>query len=194
MDGYPPSMRNRFTVKKPEAADCAVFFHPGEPVFDRLASTVTGLFADDALRGAAFVDAQAHAPYAFQLALVNVIRRADPTLPALARPELVESLLVGLCQNGKITRGYAEQLLLLRDTNGSRAAAPQEAAAFAARAHLAEAYAREIGRGLSGEHRARVEKSVTERRELLRAGYDYEEADSARSTPAAAGEGERRRP
>lgn len=177
MDAYPPEMRNRFSVKKPKVADHAVFFHPGEPVFDRLSAWVMGRFERDALRGGVFVDAHAQEPYAFHLALVTVVRRADPTLPAFARAEVVESRLVGLRQNSHVETCPVEHLLMLRGGRGVPATAQKEAKAIAAQVGLAEGYARDFGQGLAAEHRTRVSKSVAERQALVQAGYDYEEAD-----------------
>ena len=37
LETYPPARRQRLTVHKPKDADEALFLHPGEPVFDRLA-------------------------------------------------------------------------------------------------------------------------------------------------------------
>src|SRR5262249_15936510 len=55
LDASPPERRNRLSVKKPPESARAVFFHPGEPVFDWLQTSITSRFQDDALRGGVFV-------------------------------------------------------------------------------------------------------------------------------------------
>jgi len=93
-----------------------IFLHPGEPVFDRFRAYTCDRFAEDALRGAIFIDPTATQPYFFHLAQVTVIRQADPTLRPFQRGEVLESRLIGLkqWQDGRIEPCAPEQLLLLR--------------------------------------------------------------------------------
>lgn len=177
MDAYPPEKRNRFSVRKPRDSEHAVFLHPGEPVFDKVQTSVTGRFEREALRGGVFVDAHAHEPYGFHLARVTVVRRADPSLPALARPDVIESRLIGIKQNSHTEECAVEHLMLLRGTVGVPASAQREAADLAAHLDVPEAYARTVGRTLAQEHRSRVAASVAQRQEYVRASYDYEEID-----------------
>ncbi len=136
-----------------------------------------GDFAEDALRGGVFVDAQASAPYAFHLALVRVVRRADPDLPALSRPEVVESRLVGLRQNGHVEEcpGSSSSCSVVGPAYQPPPATRPPPSPLTSIS--AEAYARDLGRALAETHRTDLEKSVAERQALLRAGYEYEELD-----------------
>lgn len=179
MGSYPPDKRNRFSVRKPSESEHAVFFHPGEVVFDRLQSWVTSRFEQDALRGGVFVDANALEPYGFHLARVTVVRRADSRLSALSRPEVVENRLVGIKQNSHVEACPVEHLMLLRGAYGIPVTARGEAADLAAQRDKPASYARNLGRALADEHRARVAASVVHRKAHVCAGYDYEEADLA---------------
>ena len=101
-----------------------IFLHPGEPVFERLRTTVCGKFADQALRGGVFIDPQADQPYLFHLASVSIIRRSDSLLPALEKEELLEERLLGFRQHrdGTIQPCPVEHLLLLRGDQTTRSA------------------------------------------------------------------------
>ncbi|XYI02068.1 helicase-related protein [Sorangium sp. So ce1128] len=179
MDTYPPSIRNHFSIQKPKDPDRAIFFHPGEPVFERLRNRVMYHHERDALRGAVFVDAHAREPYAFHLALVTVARRADPSLPALKHPEPVESRLVGLRQNGKIDLTPLEHLLLLKGAEAMPMAARTYAREVERGLDRAATAARAFGESLVEAHRKRVRKTAAERAEQLRAAYDYQEIELA---------------
>jgi superfamily II DNA or RNA helicase/transcriptional regulator with XRE-family HTH domain len=180
METYPVEKRNRFCLRKPRDRDNAVYFHPGEPVFDRLRTWVVDRFEPHTRRGGVFLDPHASEPYAFHMALVTVRRRGDPALAALSRPEIIESRLVGLTQNGNIAACPVEYLLLLRGGQGVPASAHEAVAEAAAGLPAATAFLREeIGREIVERHRRRLEESVPARETYLRQGYDYQEADLA---------------
>ncbi|HYW84901.1 MAG TPA: helicase-related protein, partial [Spirochaetia bacterium] len=122
LESYQPARRNRLTVLKPKDATDVIFLHPGEPVFERLRTTVCGRFADPALRGGIFVDPQADQPYLFHLASVSIVRKADTALRALEKEELLEERLLGFRQNGDgtIQPCPVEHLLLLRGNSTTR--------------------------------------------------------------------------
>ncbi len=182
LETYPPELRDRLTVHRPEEDSEAVFLHPGEPVFDLFRARVCSGFGPEALRGAVFVDPCARRPYMFHLALIEVERRRDPAFQAFAREETLECRLVGVRQDeaGKILECPVEHLLLLRGGNG----VPVEAARFVAKAQdsldAARAFILErIARPLADEHRVRLTGSLTEREEFMRRGYDYQDAELA---------------
>ncbi len=184
IESYPSEKRNRFTITKPrpEDAPTTVFFHPGEPVFDRLRAWIAARFERDAQTGAAFIDPYATAPYVFHIARVSVVRRAEATLPPLARDELVESRLVGvrLDESGRGEACPVEHLLLLRGGQGVPTAARRFASTIAGRLATTEAYVEDhLVRPLVEEHRARLTAKVPEREDAIRRAYDYQEADLA---------------
>ena len=80
LEAYSPRERECLTVVRPEFKETAVWVHPGEPVFERFRAIVGDRLGDDALRGAVFVDPTAAKPYVFHVALVHVIREADPAI------------------------------------------------------------------------------------------------------------------
>lgn len=184
IESYPSERRNRFAITKPkpEAATTTVFFHPGEPVFDRLRAWISMRFERDALTGAAFIDPYATTPYVFHLARVSIIRRAEATLPSLQREELIESRLVGvrLEDEGKIEACPVEHLLLLRGGQGVPTAARRFAATVAGRIASTHAYIEErLARPLVDEQRARLLARLAAQEEAIRRGFDYQEADLA---------------
>ena len=114
MDAYPETLRGRLTVHRPEAADSALWMHPGEPVFERFCAALLARQAREALRGAIFIDPHAEAPYLLHLAQTSLLRRSGNAW------EVVESRPVGLRQEGggSIATCPLEHLLLLRGAHG----------------------------------------------------------------------------
>lgn len=182
LEAYPLELHNRLTVYKPENKRDAIFLHPGEPVFDRFREYVCGRFAQAALQGGVFVDANAQQSYLFHLALISVVRKADPTQRQLAREEVLESRLIGLKQlaDGQIEEAPPEYLTLLKEAEGI----PPQAIPWVAKAQesceLAKAYALEsVAQSLVVERRQELVETLPERIDFLRRGYDYQEAELA---------------
>jgi superfamily II DNA or RNA helicase/transcriptional regulator with XRE-family HTH domain len=183
LEAYLPEQRENLTVYRPKPGEPpAIYLHPGEPVCERLRALVTDRYGREALRGATFVDPTATAPYLFHLATLTVIRQADERYAALNREESLECRLIGLRQeeNGQIEVCPVEHLLLLKGLPASAghtaalvakaAKAVDEARAFAL-THVAMPAAEEI--------RGRLQADLTERLEMLRRGYDLQEAELA---------------
>lgn len=182
METYSMAQVNRLTVHTPETADPAIWLHPGEPLFDRLQDHICTKLAREALKGGIFVDPTATSPYLFHLALVTVERQADPDLPALAQAETLEYRLVGLKQEegGQIEACPVEHLLLLRSGQTIPPAAIHFAATVNESRDFAEAYALErSARVLADDRRQAILATLPEREDLLRRGYDYQEAELA---------------
>ena len=72
LEDYPPAVRNRLRIRRPEAGEACIWLHPGEPVFDALCSRVVEVFADDARRGAIFIDPRADEVSLWHLAALSV--------------------------------------------------------------------------------------------------------------------------
>jgi len=182
LETYPAEQRNRLTVHRPTDGAEAVFLRPGEPVFDRFRACICARFAKQALKGGVFVDPTAQRPYMLHLALITVSRKADRSLPALARDDVLEYRLVGLKQeeDGPVEKCPVEHLLLLKGGHGI----PQSVRRFADTArdsrNLARAYAMEnVARPLADERRRALLDSLPEREDFIRRGYDYQEAELA---------------
>ena len=187
LEHYPEEARGRFAVRKPDGRRDAVWLHPGEPVFDRLSGAVLERFGEDALRGAAFVDPAADAPYLFHLARATVVRENGAPSPEMA-PETVESRLVGLRQtaDGAIEESPVERFLLLRGL--PRFAPGRVPLAASARRMAAEAaaFARErVAEGLAQSRRARIRSDLPARLEAVARGFDHREAELAAARAAA---------
>src|SRR6266699_3690018 len=119
LERYAPEARETCTLYHPNSEEQVVFLHPGESVFDRFRSYICDRFAEDAQRGAIFIDPTVQQPYFFHLVQVAVVRVADPTLHAFTRSETLESRLLGLkqWQDGTIEECSPEHLLLLRGSD-----------------------------------------------------------------------------
>ncbi|MDI6709990.1 MAG: helicase-related protein [Bacillota bacterium] len=183
LEMYEPAARERLTVYKPREGEQAVFLHPGEPLFDRYRALVRGRFAERALRGGVFVDPYADRPYFFHLALVRVMRRADPALPgALGRDELLELRLVGLRRDetGGIRECPVEHLMLLRGGQGVPAVCIPFVATVNAACAQARAFALEKVAAPAAEARRRaLLATLAEREAFIVRGYAYQEAELA---------------
>jgi len=192
---YPDETRHRFTVYKPNNQETAIWLHPGEPVFDRISATILGRYANDALRGAVFVDPNTTEPYLFHIALVFVERTTSGGQAAsddwLGHRETdgpsheaapVESRLVGLRQtkDGTTEEWPVEHLLLLRGL--SRFAPSRVPLTVLARKIVPEAaaFARdEIGQQIVLTHRQRLLDELPTRIGFVIRGFDYQTAELA---------------
>src|SRR5207237_7092962 len=133
------------SIPRDVAEERVIFLHPGDPVFDRFRAYTCDRYADDALRGAIFIDPLASHPYFFHLAQVTVIRQADPALRAFQRAEVLEARLIGLkqWQDGRIELCAPEHLLLLRGAGDLPASVVSFAASADEQLQLARDFARE---------------------------------------------------
>ena len=182
LETYPPERRNRLTVVKPKDATDVIFLHPGEPVFERMRSTVCGRYADHALRGGIFVDPHANQPYLFHLTSISIIRRADPSLRALERDELLEERLLSFRQfaDGTIEPCPVEHLLLLREKKTTRPPFHDLVArSWELLAAASGRIAAEIAEPIAAERRRRCLDTLASRIEFVTRGYEYQESDLA---------------
>ncbi len=177
LERYGPQARDACTVYPPRNGEEAIFLHPGEPVFDRIRAYVCARFAEDALRGATFIDPTVQQPYFFHLAQVKVVRQADPTLRPFAREELLESRLIALkqWQDGTIEGCSPEHLLLLRGGHDLPASVVNFAATADDAVQLAVTFAREqIVEQMLEERRQGLLKDMPERSEMIERSFIYQ--------------------
>ena len=182
LEHYAPEARETCTLYHPSNGEQVVFLHPGEPVFDRFRSYVCDRFAEDAQRGAIFIDPTVQHPYFFHLVQVAVVRVADPTLRAFNRSETLESRLLGLkqWQDGTIEECSPEHLLLLRGS----ADLPPSLVSFAASADtasvMATLFAREqVVENMAQECRQALFNDMPLRQEFIERSFIYQAADLA---------------
>ena len=184
LETYPPALRDRYTVYAPRAGEQAIFLHPGEPAFDRFRAFVCARFAPQAQRGAVFVDPTAERPYFYHLAQIVITRQADPLLPALRHPAVIEYRLVGLRQpeGGEVEVCPVESLLLLRGSPNLPLAARSFAATIEAASELAQVYAlAQVAEGTAEERRHALRQSLPEREAFLENGFTYQAAELAQA-------------
>lgn len=154
----------------------------GEPFLDRYRDIFCGKFADDALRGAVFVDPLAERPYFFHIALTNARRRSDASFPeAFAQDAVLEQRLVGLRHEpGKaVEQAPVELLMVLQD--GKPEASLAGVVVKTAESHaIVESFLTEhIVRPMAKKHRDDLLASIPEREDFIKRGFDYEESDLA---------------
>lgn len=182
IESYPPEAQTQFTVYRPDATTEAIFLHPGEPVFEALRRAVVDQFGATARKGGVFIDATATQPYLFHVALVTVVRAADPTVPGLEREETIEQSLVALRQevDGAIQPLPVEHLLLLK---GGEGITPSAIGLVAVAHQLAEAasdHLRErVARPLAATRREEALATQESEELFVRRGFDYRDAELA---------------
>ena len=190
LESLPPETCGRLSIERPAERGSACFLRPGEAVFDALQATVTSSFAIAALRGGAFVDPTATAPYMFHLAEVGIVRRGDPLRADPEVDEILERRLVGVRHGGTDLPGLppameicpVEHLLLLRGHPGY----PAEHAALAATAPEAAVQVEEflvtavLSRAVA-ERRRIATDALPEREQFVRCGFDCHDAELAAS-------------
>jgi superfamily II DNA or RNA helicase/DNA-binding XRE family transcriptional regulator len=182
LESYPTESRDRFVFSRPDGVNSVIWLHPGEPVFERFRSLVSNKLMDQALRGSVFVDPTADKPYLFHLAVIKVLRKADPQFRELSREEVLECKLVALkqCEGSELTICPVEQLLLLRGALGippmaQRLALDAENAREQAEAFLLERVCRET----AIQRKKKLESSIPEREAFITRGFDFQEAELA---------------
>lgn len=178
LEAYPVEQRvseaapseHRLTVYKPENRRDAIFLHPGESVFDRFREYVCGRFAQAALKGGVFIDANAQQPYLFHLALISVVR-TDPT-QRQSRKEMLESRIIGLKQSeSEVVEAAPEYLTLLKEGEGIPPLATFLVAKTQECCEIAKAYALEsVTQSLVVERRQALLDTLSEREGFLRRG------------------------
>jgi superfamily II DNA or RNA helicase/transcriptional regulator with XRE-family HTH domain len=190
---YPERARDHFSVARPTDLQDVIWLHPGEPVFEHFRALVDERLGDAGTRGAVFVDptsdlpavpatAQAGKPYLFHLALLSIVRKADPDLPDLGKEEVLDCRLVGVKQyeGAEIALCPVEHLLLLKGGRGLPASAQRLAVAANDDKELARAYlAERIAREMALERKKRCLESLPEREGFIRRGFDYQELELA---------------
>jgi SNF2 family DNA or RNA helicase len=179
---YPEKSRDNFSVVRPTDRKDVIWLHPGEPVFERFRALTTERLADVGTRGAVFIDPSAAKPYLFHMALLSVVRRADPEVPDFAHEEVLECRLVGICQQegSEICVCPVEHLLLLKGGHGLPASAQRLAVAATEQKELARAYlAERIARRMALDRKKTLADSIPEREGFIRRGFDYQESELA---------------
>lgn len=178
IETYPLEARQRLMVSRPGLGEEAIWLHPGEPVFDAISGDVLDRFGLEALRGAAFVDPHAKEASLFHVASVTVLRRS-PT-----GNDILEHRLVGLRQeaNGEVQEWPVEWLLLLRGAqNVMPGAYPIGRECLRLLREAGEWLTDVRGAGLVTAHRAVIETDLPQRLDLVKAGYNRQEAELARA-------------
>ncbi|MBE0537365.1 MAG: DUF3883 domain-containing protein [Phycisphaerae bacterium] len=184
LDVYPARQRDRLTVVRPgpDQKISRIWVHPGEPVFEQFRATVSDRLGDQALRGAVFVDPTADKPYLFHLALVDVIRQADPDIPDLADEKVLDCQLVGVKQfeGADVALCPVEHLLLLKGGQGLPAAAQRLAGISEKLKEQAEAFMVErVARQMAMQRHQALLDTLAERERFIRRGFDFQEAELA---------------
>jgi SNF2 family DNA or RNA helicase len=179
---YPEEARACLSVSRPGESKDSIWLHPGEPLFEHFRTLVRDRLMDEGKRGAIFVDPTSEKPYLFHMAILSIVRKADPEIPQLAKEEVLDCRLVGVKQyeGAEISLCPVEQLLLLKGGRGLPPSAQRLAVAAreqkeVARGFLAERMAREMAL----ERKKRLLTSLPEEERFIRRGFDYQEAELA---------------
>jgi len=179
---YPEEARDSFSVSRPVGRKDTIWLHPGEPVFERFRALVSDRLADEGRRGAVFVDPASGRPYLFHMALLSIIRKADPELTDLSQEEVLDCRLVGVKQyeGAEIAFCPVEHLLLLKGGHGLPASAQRLAVVANEDKELARSYlAERMAREMALERKNELLESLPERESFIRRGFDYQELELA---------------
>ena len=182
LEVYSVAERKCLTLVRPDRRDSAVWVHPGEPVFERFREIVSERLGEDALQGAVFVDPSVDRPYVFHVALVHVIRQADPTFPDLATEDVLDCRLVGVRQTegADLSLCPVEQMLLLRGGVGLPPAAQRLAGISEQLREQAGAFVSErVARELAIERRNQLLADLPDREQYIQRGFNFQETELA---------------
>ena len=187
LEVYTPTQRTHVTVYKPQDPAEGLFLHPGEVLFDRFLELVRTRLGGKALMGSVFIDPSATKPYIFHLALANLKRQKDLSIPDFVRDEVLEYRLAGLKQGeaGEIEECPVEYLLLLRDGDRIPSAVRRFAFTASDSRDAVRAFAIEhVASPLVDSRRHTLLQSLPEREDFLRRGFDYQDGELAASRSA----------
>ena len=185
LEAYSDAARGRLTVYQPKDRERAVWLHPGEPVFDAIASAVLSRCGASALRGAVFVDPHATEAYLFHVGLAAVHQQlpaADQDSGPEAAARLLESRLIGLRQSadGTVQESAVERLLLLCGATGRAPSLEPLAAQARGLVPAAAEFARgQVAERLAADHRQRLAAALPSRVEFANRGFDFQAAELA---------------
>ncbi|MBI2841718.1 MAG: DUF3883 domain-containing protein [Acidobacteria bacterium] len=182
LDVYPRRLHDRMTVSRPVLAKDGIWVHPGEPLFERFRTLVNDRLGPEARRGAVFIDPEADRPYLFHLAIVSIVREADPQIPELATEQQRECRLVGVRQfeGTEVENCPFERVLLLRGGVGLTSEAQRLAISSALLREQAAAFITErIARPMAQGRREALLAELSQNETLVRRGFGFQEADLA---------------
>ena len=194
LEMYPEDARDRLTVYRTDHNDGCVWLHPGEPIFDRISSSVAGRFGVEGLKGSVFVDPYAKEPYLFHLAVVTVEQTEDRTAADENGrwPEsedansqgvrLRESRLIGLrhTRDGPVEEWPVESLLLLKGASNFAPGSEPLAALGHGLVPEAEGFARDaVTASLVQRHQQDILRTMPERIDFAARGFDFQGAELA---------------
>lgn len=168
-------------TRPPRGESGPVWIHPGEPVFDHFRELLGDAARPHALRGAVVVDPSSTVSYLLHLASVTIVRRADPSLAALATDEVLEQSLIAVRQqeDGTMTVRPIEEFLLFEPRTGGFPLDAQRLA-VSAQSRIEEARAftvATVAKEFTQKHRDRLNADLAARIEFLRQGYFYEQKE-----------------
>ena len=181
LETYPEEARERLRVRRPKDDDDepCIWLHPGEPVFDALSGRVLGDCAEDAMRGAIFIDPRTEEPYLLHLGDVAVEERGSAeTVPA----RTLERRLLALRQgdDGRIAEASLEHIALLRGApEVPPGAVPLAARSITLRAEAAAFLEAEALR-MADARRGIVFAGLPERRRRIGENFNLRAAEAAR--------------
>ena len=184
LEAYSPAVRETLTIYRQGNNKEKIWMHPGEPVFDCLSAAVLERFGADALRGAVFTDPHTDIPYLFHVAKLTVwsAQRAHLTREDTGKSTLCDLRLVGLRQTlgGVVEAQPIEHLLLLRGVKDFPLGSEPLAALTGSLIPEAVQYAREVlATDMLQSRRRETERTLPERLDFLRRGFDYQTAELA---------------
>ncbi len=191
LEGYPPAVRERLRIRRPDAGETCIWLHPGEPVFDALGSRVIDVFSHDARRGAIFIDPRAREPGLWHLAAASVeedspgaaIAGELPASGSGAFRSTLESRLLTLRQDGTDETPVEyppDALLVLHGAPGvAPGSVPLASRAAALRAEAWGQVERRLSRVLE-EHRTARNAELPERRRRVNVSFDLQSAALAK--------------
>jgi hypothetical protein len=150
-------------------------------VFDHFRELLGDAAKPHALRGAVVVDPSSTVSYLLHLVSVTIVRRADPSLAALATDEVLEQSLIAVRQqeDGTMTVRPIEEFLLFEPRTGGFPLDAQRLA-VSAQSRIEEARAftvATVAKEFTQKHRDRLNADLAARIEFLRQGYFYEQKE-----------------
>ena len=198
LERYPPEVRTRLRVRRPDAGERCIWLHPGEPVFDALCSQIIDPFSHHARRGAIFIDPRAEESGLWHIAVASIEESAPGDVPSGEPPApgraasrtTLERRLLALRQAGDEAQAESstEALLVLRAAPNIAPSSVPLASRAAPLRHETSAFVERRLSEMVEEHRTRRQTEFPEPRRKVNVSFDLQSTALAkrRSAPARA--------
>ena len=181
LENYPDPLRQRLSIRRPNADEQCIWLRPGEPVFDSMCAMTIHRYARNARRGAVFIDPRTDHPYVCHLATVSVTEQASVVSTATPpRPLQTRLVTVRQVESGSASEQSLDAMLLLHGApNVAPGAVPLATRAAGWRIDATTFVEQHVQGPLLEQYREVCRRRLPQRRRRMNVSFDLQAAELA---------------